>query len=138
MNLEDKIQTWMNFNKIHDTLNQRLEKHLKSRYNLTISEFAVITVLNEDKDEGFTIHYLSNTVNLSHSAVSRLVARLETCHTVERGSHDTDKRSTVVKLTDQGRRDYQETLPEITAIISQVFNEEKDQMSGFLSRLLDR
>ncbi|WP_052948064.1 MarR family winged helix-turn-helix transcriptional regulator [Aneurinibacillus tyrosinisolvens] len=123
--MEDAIQKWMALDELHGTLNQRLEKFLKTHYNLTVSEFSVISVLNEDKGSGFTVHQLSKMVNLSHSAISRLVARLETCNTVERRSSDTDRRNTVVRLSEQGRIDYKATLPGIANIINDVFNETK-------------
>ncbi|EPY7711250.1 MULTISPECIES: MarR family winged helix-turn-helix transcriptional regulator [Bacillus] len=132
--MKDTIQVWMTLDKLHATVNQRLEKHLKSHYNLTTSEFTVITVLYEESKNGCAIQQLSEAVNLSHSAVSRLVARLETCHTVERLSTDADRRSTLVKLTNQGRRDYEETLPGIRTIINQIFEEKKEQLHDLCSK----
>lgn len=128
--MEDALQKWMALDELHGTLNQRLEKYLKAQYDLTVSEFSVISVLNEDKGLGLTIHQLSEMVNLSHSAVSRLVARLETCNTVERGLSDTDRRNTVVRLTEQGQLDYSATLPGITNIINGVFNEKRVKIMG--------
>ncbi|GEB34839.1 MULTISPECIES: MarR family winged helix-turn-helix transcriptional regulator [Brevibacillus] len=120
--MEDALQTWMALDQLYVTLNQQLEKFLKSNYDLTVSEFMVITVLNDDTGAGLTIDQLSKMVNLSHSAVSRLVSRLETCHTVERRLNETDRRSSLVRLSDQGRADYQGILPDITAIIRNGMN----------------
>ncbi|MBU8716093.1 MULTISPECIES: MarR family winged helix-turn-helix transcriptional regulator [Brevibacillus] len=120
--MEDALQTWMALDQLYVTLNQQLEKFLKSNYDLTVSEFMVITVLNGDTGAGLTIDQLSKMVNLSHSAVSRLVSRLETCHTVERRLNETDRRSSLVRLSDQGRADYQGILPDITAIIRNGMN----------------
>ena len=120
--MEDALQTWMALDQLYVTLNQQLEKFLKSNYDLTVSEFMVITVLNDDTGAGLTIDQLSKLVNLSHSAVSRLVSRLETCHTVERRLNETDRRSSLVRLSDQGRADYQGILPDITAIIRNGMN----------------
>ncbi|RNB78094.1 MarR family transcriptional regulator [Brevibacillus nitrificans] len=118
----EALQTWMALDQLYVTLNQQLEKFLKSNYDLTVSEFMVITVLNEDTSEGLTIDQLSKMVHLSHSAVSRLVSRLETCQTVERRLNETDRRSSLVRLSDQGRVDYQGILPEITTIIRNVMD----------------
>ncbi len=123
--MDDAVSKWMALSEVYGTLNQRLEKFLKSRYDLTVSEFSVISVLSEDNGEGLTINQLSKTVNLSHSAVSRLVSRLETCDTVECRLNDADRRSTVVRLTGQGRRDYSAILPDITNIITDVLTEKK-------------
>ncbi|OCT16365.1 hypothetical protein A8709_02740 [Paenibacillus pectinilyticus] len=127
------IQTWMALDELHGTLNQRLEKLLRARYALTISEFAVISVLDKDDGVGLTIDQLSRSVNLSHSAVSRLVARLETCNTIEKRSGDSDRRSTVVRLSEQGRVDYKGTLPEITQIIEDVLQGNKEKMTFSLT-----
>ncbi|WP_337100566.1 MarR family winged helix-turn-helix transcriptional regulator [Paenibacillus sp. YIM B09110] len=126
--MENAIQAWLALDQLHGKLNQRIEKVLKTRYALTISEFAAISVLDKNDGAGLTIDQLSKSVNLSHSAVSRLVARLETCDTVVRRSGDADRRSTVVKLSEQGRRDYQSTLPEITQIIEEVFHEKQSKI----------
>ena len=120
--MEDALQTWMALDQLYVTLNQQLEKFLKSNYDLTVSEFMVITVLNDDTGAGLTIDQLSKMVNLSHSAVSRLVSRLETCHTGERRLNESDRRSSLVRLSDQGRADYQGILPDITAIIRNGMN----------------
>lgn len=135
--MQDKIQLWMTFEELHSTLNLRLEKYLKSKYNLTVSEFLVISVLYKNKDEELTIHQLSNIVNLSHSAISRLVARLETCNTVNRQNSEVDRRSTIVRLTKQGKQDYEEILPEITSIIREIFQMNQGQIQSLYSKLID-
>lgn len=119
----DALKTWMVLDQLHSTLNQDLEHFLKSNYNLTVSEFITITMLNDAPDHGLTIDQLSKMVNLSHSAVSRLVNRLETCYTIERRSNEQDRRSTLVRLSESGKRDYQDILPGIVAVINKVLKE---------------
>ncbi|OXS54768.1 hypothetical protein B1A99_25935 [Cohnella sp. CIP 111063] len=116
----DTFKMWMALDQLHSTLNQELEHFLKSNYNLTVSEFMTITRLSDAPDHGLTIDQLSKMVNLSHSAVSRLVVRLETCHTIERRSNEQDRRSTLVQLSESGKRDYQAILPGIVSVIQDV------------------
>ncbi|GED17449.1 MarR family winged helix-turn-helix transcriptional regulator [Aneurinibacillus migulanus] len=61
-------------------------------------------------------------IDKSQNAISQLVARLETCHTVERCFSETDRRSSYVRLTEEGRRAYEEALPNIAKVMSEALN----------------
>jgi DNA-binding MarR family transcriptional regulator len=118
--MEDAMKKWIAIEHLYATLNKQLEKYLRSQYDLSISEFTVISFLSEASSSGLTIQQLGDRVTLSQSAISRLVARLETCHTVERYFSETDRRSSYVRLTEQGMRDYEEALPGIAKVMNEA------------------
>ncbi len=116
------MKKWIAIEHLHATLNKQLEKYLRFQYDLSISQFTVISILSEESSSGLTIQQLADKVTLSQSAISRLVARLETCHTVERHFNERDRRSSHVRLTEQGMRAYKEALPGIAQVMNEALN----------------
>jgi DNA-binding MarR family transcriptional regulator len=136
MNVEDALKTWAVINSLSAKMNNRLEEYLKTQYNLSVSEFTVISILDANQHTGLTIQQLESRVNLSQSAISRLISRLEKCRTVKRQLSEKDRRCAIVKLTSEGRCSYKETLPGISEIITDVLTSDESKVETRILSIL--
>ena len=94
-----------------------LDRELGARHQLTISEFEVLQQLAQSECESMRMHELGEQVHLTQSALSRLIARLESDGLLERGMCADDRRSVWAKLTPAGTARYDEAKPTQRAIL---------------------
>lgn len=122
---EQLIHTWVNFSKFHNRITQSLDYLLQQKYHLGLNEFYLMMFLNENSEKKLRLSQLQNMINLSQSALSRLVSRLEQhhLHPVERASYIDDKRSVYVVLTPSGRQHINIILSEVNTILQQSLSE---------------
>ena len=96
--LSDNLGYW------HNRLNRLVETGFERRlagFGLTVSQWSVMALLFHG--EARTIGELADAFPLDQGAVSRLVDRLREKSLVVRRRHETDRRLTIVELTQQGR-----------------------------------
>jgi len=94
-----------------------LDRELMARHQLTVSEFEVLQQLAQSECDSVRMNELGERVHLTQSALSRLIARLETDGLLERGMCVDDRRSVWAKLTAAGAQRYQEAKPTQRAIL---------------------
>ena len=94
-----------------------LDRELGAKHQLTISEFEVLQQLADAECESVRLNELGDRVHLTQSALSRLIARLESDGLLERGMCVEDRRSVWAKLTPAGAQRYQEAKPTQRAIL---------------------
>src|SRR3954469_2155418 len=94
-----------------------LDRELMSRHQLTVSEFEVLQQLAQSECDSVRMNELGERVHLTQSALSRLIARLETDGLLERGMCTDDRRSVWAKLTSAGAQRYREAKPTQRAIL---------------------
>jgi len=88
-----------------------LERALESEHGISATEYDVLEHLaNAEKDQR-RMQELSEAVNLSQSALSRLVGRLEAEGLVFRSICSDDRRGIFSCLTDEGRARYEAARP---------------------------
>jgi DNA-binding MarR family transcriptional regulator len=82
-----------------------LERELEDKHGIGASEFEVLDRLAESScvtKQGLRVQELADLVCLSQSALSRLVAKLESRGLVRRALCDFDRRGIYVELTERG------------------------------------
>lgn len=94
-----------------------LDRELGARHQLTVSEFEVLQELAQGECESVRMNELGERVHLTQSALSRLIARLESDGLLERGMCADDRRSVWAKLTPAGAERYREAKPTQRAIL---------------------
>lgn len=94
-----------------------LDRELGAKHQLTLSEFEVLQQLAQAECESVRLSELGDKVHLTQSALSRLIARLETDGLLERGMCVDDRRSVWAKLTAAGAERYREAKPTQRAIL---------------------
>jgi DNA-binding MarR family transcriptional regulator len=91
--------------------------------------------------DGVSIGELGRRTKLAKSTLTAMLDRLEANGYVRRGTAKTDRRKTIVMLTDKDRslrKEYDAVSREMTALFYRGFGEEeRDRFEGFLGRILD-
>ncbi|QQK80160.1 MarR family transcriptional regulator [Salicibibacter cibi] len=105
MNNNELFNAWLNLTKYHDRLLKAMDYKLQEQFQLGIKEFYLMHYLAQSEQKKMKLSDLVSKVSLSHSALSRLVTRLEQYRggsLVERQTYANDKRSVDVFLSKKG------------------------------------
>ncbi len=105
------VRAWREIAACHAITCAALERELGERHGLGVSDFEVLARLAEAGEHKFRAQDLAEAVNLSQSALSRLVDRLVRHGLVERFACDMDRRGIFVQLTEAGKQRYDEAAP---------------------------
>ena len=101
------LEKWFDFNRRQVELEAILEQTIaeQSEQSLTLKEFYLLHFLNQSQEKSLRQIDLPDKLHLSPSAVSRMVARLETknCALLSRRCCDQDKRASFICLTSEGQ-----------------------------------
>lgn len=108
----DLARSWREMATVHARVHCALDRALQAEHALSPSEFDVLERLaTEASGSGCRMQELADAVNLSQSALSRLVGRLETEGLVERCICSADRRGIYAAITDAGRARYEQARP---------------------------
>lgn len=109
---DDLARAWQELMSRYHRVSCVLDRTLQGEHGISGSEFAVLEQLAEAKpDHSLKMHDLGEHVHVTQSALSRLVARLETDGLVERIMCTDDRRSVFAKLTAAGLKLYDAARP---------------------------
>jgi DNA-binding MarR family transcriptional regulator len=99
---DNLLQQWRELESAHASVRESLERALEREHRLSLTEYEVLQRLSEQNDGQCRMQDLSSDSELSQSALSRLVGRLEAVGYVERGVCDHDRRGVYATLTKAG------------------------------------
>jgi DNA-binding MarR family transcriptional regulator len=109
---EDLARAWHELMSRYHRVSCVLDSTLQADHGITASEFAVLEQLADEKPEhSMRMNDLGQHVHLSQSALSRLVARLETDGLVARAMCADDRRCVYATLTPAGLELYRAARP---------------------------
>jgi DNA-binding MarR family transcriptional regulator len=112
------VGVWRELFESHARAHGALERALKP-HDLGVSEFEVLERLATGAKDDRRMQELADTVHLSQSAISRVVARLERDGMVTRGMCPEDRRGIYVCITDAGRARYKAARPAHRAALAE-------------------
>lgn len=103
---DELIEPWINFTKFHRRLNKALDHVLQQQYHLNLNEYYLLYHLSKAEQGQLRLSELKPKIGLSHSALSRLVTRLEHFNKkiITKSTYDEDKRSNFIKITNEGEK----------------------------------
>jgi DNA-binding MarR family transcriptional regulator len=107
MNNNELFNAWVSLTKYHDRLLKAMDYTLKDQFQLGMKEFYLMYNLAQSEQKKMRLSDLVPKVGLSHSALSRLVTRLEQYRVgslVERQTGPNDKRSVDIFLMKKGEQ----------------------------------
>jgi DNA-binding MarR family transcriptional regulator len=103
----------------HAKVSCALEKALERDHGIGLSEYEVLERLATCQcDDGKRMQDLAGSVNLSQSALSRLIGRLETTGLVHRSMCAADRRGIYAHITNEGRARVEAARPTYTAVLA--------------------
>ena len=114
---------------------------LYARYGLQQGEFdALATLRRSGAPEGLTPTALFEAAMMSSGGMTARIDRLEKAGLVARGPHPTDRRATLVRLTDKGFDLIETIMPEheeaARDILAPLSLEEQKTLNALLARLI--
>jgi len=101
-----------------------LDRELQEREQVSMTWFEVLARIVQS-DGALPMHELASALLSSPSGITRLVDRIEFAGLVRRTPHQSDRRVTLVALTDSGRELLERVTPHIKRVV----------VEGFASRL---
>lgn len=122
MKKQQKIDNWVQLTKYVHYIETMIEKNLKETYNLSLKEFYVLYEIYKAKGKKYKINDLIKIVDLSQSAMSRLITRMEkpTQALVFRQECVEDHRAMYIYLTDAGLEITEQALDTYENLIDKV------------------
>lgn len=103
--MKEIIDRWICWEELQHSLRRGLNELLEKQ-DLNLNEFYVLYYLNSAKDHKLAITDFQEKIDLSQSALSRLIQHMssKSCGVIERIPNPDDKRSTLIHLTSSGER----------------------------------
>jgi DNA-binding MarR family transcriptional regulator len=94
---------------LSNTLSQAIARVYEKRFNLSVTEWRAMAVLGHCSD--ISAREVAERTAMDKVAVSRAVARLLAKGHIERGTASHDKRQSVLRLSDEGWKIYDQVAP---------------------------
>jgi DNA-binding MarR family transcriptional regulator len=113
------VEEWRELSGRYAAVSSALGRELYERHGLSLHEFEVLERLAGEDHEQHRMQELADATQLTQSALSRLVARLEQEGLVKRSMCDVDRRGIYACLSERGRKRYEQALPTYSAVLSE-------------------
>jgi DNA-binding MarR family transcriptional regulator len=117
------VKEWHDLVARHAVVHQTLERELQALHGIGVSEFEVLEALASRENVQCRAQDLTNVVQLSQSAASRLISRMERDGLVERVMCGADRRGILAVLTDKGRKRHVEARPTHRSVLARTLRE---------------
>lgn len=95
-------KTWRAYLLGTTLLNERLDRDLRQRFDLSLMEYEILVRLSEAPGRAMRMAGLANAVKNSRSRITHTVARMEADGLVERRACEVDGRGVTAEMTDRG------------------------------------
>lgn len=99
------LKLWLKMLRVSSNVTGIIRERLKSEFNTTLPRFDVMAALYRYQ-EGLKMSELSTVLRVSNGNVTGIIDRLEKEHLVTRHSIANDRRALIVKLTQQGKKEF--------------------------------
>jgi DNA-binding MarR family transcriptional regulator len=117
------LDEWREIESAHAKVREALERALQRQHRLSLSEYEVLERLAVHSDDKCRMQDLTADIELSQSALSRLIQRLEDDGYVTRAVCDHDRRGVWAELTTQGRRIQEKAAPTYVEVLAEKLGE---------------
>ncbi|CAM5632758.1 MarR family winged helix-turn-helix transcriptional regulator [Rhodanobacter lindaniclasticus] len=121
---------------LSNTISQTIADDYQRRYDLSVTEWRVMAVLA--RFEGLSAREVAERTAMDKVAVSRALARLVAAGRVDRSTHDSDKRRSVLKLGAAGWAIHDDVAPMARAREREVLAKLDADEQQWLVRILDK
>lgn len=118
-----------------NTLQEVLKKDIYC-YKLNPAEFGVLEYLYHKNEQ--QIIQICDKLLMPNSSMTYVIDKLESKDLVQRKVNDDDKRSTLIELTDKGKKLFDEIFPKHELKINEIFSVLSDEEIETLNTLLKK
>ena len=106
-----ELNAWRGMLGVHSAMVRQLDAELERAHGLPLTSYEVLLRLAEAPEGAMRMGRLADDLFLSRSGLTRLIDRLVKAGLVERTTCESDRRGSFAKLTDEGRRRFDEARP---------------------------
>lgn len=135
----DRLRLWLRLLRLTRQIEGELRERLRVEFQTTLPRFDVLAAL-ERSAEGMMMSELSRMLMVSNGNVTGIVDRLVEEGFVLRSIRDGDRRASIVRLTDKGRRRFAELAKAhkqwVDELLRGLTSEETCAVTGLLGRAL--
>lgn len=121
---------------LSNTISQTIADDYQRRYDISVTEWRVMAVLA--RFHGLSAREVAERTAMDKVAVSRALSRLVEAGRVNRSIHDSDKRRSVLSLTEAGWTVHDEVAPMARAREREVLARLDAEERVWLERILDK
>lgn len=118
------VDEWRALLARHARVNEALERELQRHHRLSVTEFEALQRMAEKNEHGCRLQQLVEDVQLSQSALSRLIGRLTDEGLVERRSCAEDRRGVYAAVTEAGLKRLAEATPTQQAVLERTLQQD--------------
>jgi DNA-binding MarR family transcriptional regulator len=121
----------------HQILLARVDEALRP-FDLTFARYEALVLLAFSRQGALPLGKMGDRLMLHPTSVTNIIDRLERQGLVERAAHPTDRRTTLARITDDGRRLVGKATEAVSATgfgVSALDDAELDQLTGLLRRI---
>ncbi|MCP5083703.1 MAG: MarR family transcriptional regulator [Alphaproteobacteria bacterium] len=103
---KDRLRLWIRLLRSSRAIENELRERLRREFEVTLPRFDVLSALHREPD-GMLMSELSRYLMVSNGNVTGIIDRLEADGQVARSRRDGDRRTSIVRLTDKGRTEFE-------------------------------
>jgi DNA-binding MarR family transcriptional regulator len=132
------IRLWLRLLYCTSRIEQQLQSKLTAEFGMSLARFDMLSQL-ERAPAGLTMTELSRQMMVSNGATTSLVDRLAEDGLLQRAPHPSDRRTTIISLTDAGRARFLEIAQEhegwVIGLLDGLSSEAKAELLSGLGAL---
>lgn len=132
---KDKLRLWIRLLRASRSIENDLRLRLKSQFDMTLPRFDVLAALYR-KPDGLLMSDLSRFLLVSNGNVTVIVDRLVTDGLVAKSSREGDRRTSIVRLTEEGLARFRQIATEhekwVAELLGGIGDEEARHLAGML------
>ncbi|WP_100487788.1 MarR family winged helix-turn-helix transcriptional regulator [Sporolactobacillus pectinivorans] len=123
-------------NRLANTGSNQLENELIKKFDVTLSQWAVLSIVWEE--EGITLSTIQEVLHVKVSTASGVIKRMEKRGLIKRVQNENDKREINLFLTEESKAIEKDVIKSVkeynNRLLKDFTKEEKEQFMRFLQR----
>lgn len=116
----DELRLWLRLQCCHNKIQSHIRNQLRLQFNTTLPRFELMAQL-ASRREGIKMGELSSLLMVSNGNVTTIASQLENDQLIERIVDQADRRSTFVRLTTRGLRQYNKIAKAYDSWLTEAF-----------------
>ncbi len=120
--------------RVQQILQQAVDAALR-RHELTFARYEALVLLRFSRSGALPMSLMGQRLQLHPTSITNIVDRLEAAELVRRRPHPTDKRTTLVEITEAGRRRGEEATASVTAVDFGLLGLSDDEVTSLTALL---
>jgi DNA-binding MarR family transcriptional regulator len=132
-----RLRMWIRMLRTTRSAESQLRELLREEFNTTLPRFDVLAALDR-AEQGLKMSALSKQLLVSNGNVTGIVDRLVSDGLVQRVMVENDRRSTIVCLSNEGRKSFHRMADRHAGLVNDLFSEMNEKDLNVLADIFGR